>query len=435
MESDLKSEISLPNFESLETVNNNIAMLNTMVYKRIVNLIRIEIGNTQGLNAEQCYIKITSVIKKMPFHYRPKESSLPSVFLDVLVPNLVNWPTPIRLQRFLKIERFIEEMENDDYRFHVMSSNDNEYAESQGSNEYNKSVEKDNLFFECEEKDSNASESGNCNQHNEDGYESENKFCYSEYEVEEICNSSKGNDCYYKNECCNNSDFPDCYTNDLPIVSSSCYPDDNQSWEKICEAVFLSSNEISNFLARDFEKKESVSKDLHIFHHNVSSFSQATSPKFDVERDVESEQPLLDFGGVHDSTSNVFAHDDLLDARNVNEGKVNVVSDSFYVDLAEHCFDVSYDEVEDSKGCQSDYRFSSCADKSCKDEFKVYSDIQFDEENDSDQHSLDQHFQNEFSYMVTNQCFECEEVSVKDESDLVNDTTASRQQSDSKHSL
>ena len=66
----------------------------------------------------------------------------------------------------------------------------------------------------------------------------------------------------------------------------------------------------------------------------------------------------------------------------------------------------------------------------------VYLDIQLEEENDSAQHSLDQHFQNEFSYLVTNQLVEeCEEVSVKDESDLVNDTTASRQQSDSKHSL
>ena len=70
----------------------------------------------------------------MPFHCRPKESSLPSVFLDVLVLDSVNWPAPIRLQRFLKIERFIEEMEDDDYRFHDMSLDDNECAESQGSN-------------------------------------------------------------------------------------------------------------------------------------------------------------------------------------------------------------------------------------------------------------------------------------------------------------
>ena len=46
MESDLRSEISLPNSESLETVSNNVAMLSKMIYTRIVILIRFEVGNT-----------------------------------------------------------------------------------------------------------------------------------------------------------------------------------------------------------------------------------------------------------------------------------------------------------------------------------------------------------------------------------------------------
>ena len=46
MESDLISEISLPNFESLETVNDNIVKLKEMIYKRIISLIRIEVGST-----------------------------------------------------------------------------------------------------------------------------------------------------------------------------------------------------------------------------------------------------------------------------------------------------------------------------------------------------------------------------------------------------
>ena len=141
----------------------------------------------------------------------------------------INWPTPIRLQRILQIKRFIGGMENDDYRFHVMSSNDNECAKSQDRNDYNESVCKDNLSSECEEKDSTTSESSNCSQHNEEGYESENEFCYSEYEVEESYNNNRSSDCCNKKECCNNTDVPDCYTNDLAIVSSSCYPNDNHS--------------------------------------------------------------------------------------------------------------------------------------------------------------------------------------------------------------
>ena len=216
---------------------------------------------------------------------------------------------------------------------------------------------------------------GNCNQHKEDGCETKNKICYSKYEVEEICNSSKGSDCYDKSECCNNAHFPSCYANPFVVVSSSCYLDDNHSREKICEAIFLIFDEISIFLDRDFEKQVSVSNDLHIFHHNISSLSQVTSPKFDVERDVEFEQSLLDFGGVDDSTSNVFAHDDLLDVGNVSEGKFNVVSDAFYVDLVEHWFDVSCDEKENNEYCQSDNGFSLYSDKSCRDKFKVHPDI------------------------------------------------------------
>ena len=101
MESDFRFEIGLPRSKSLKTMINNIVMLNKMIYKRIINIIRIEVGNTQGLNAKKCYLRFKLVIKKMPFHCRPKESSLPSVFLDVLVPNSANWLAPIRLQRIL----------------------------------------------------------------------------------------------------------------------------------------------------------------------------------------------------------------------------------------------------------------------------------------------------------------------------------------------
>ena len=137
----------------------------------------------------------------------------------------------------------------------------------------------------------------------------------------------------------------------------------------------MSSDEISILLAREFEKHVSISKGLHMFSHNTFSFSQINSPKFDVEKEVESKKSLLDFGGVYNRTSKIFAHEDLLNANYVNEGKFNAISDSFHASYATISFDISCDEEENSEGCQSDYRFSSCADKSCKDNFKVYSDI------------------------------------------------------------
>lgn len=322
-------------------------------------------------------------------------------------------------------------MESDNYRVHVVSSNyNNECVEIQGSNEYNESIEKDYLSFECEEVDSNANESSNCNHQEEDGYESGNKLWYSEYEVEELYDSSGGNYFHDKNECCNDSNVPDCYTNDFVVMNSSFHLNNNHSQENICEAVFLSPDEISSLLARDFEKHVSVSKDLHIFPHNISSFNQVTSPKFDVEREVKSEQSLLDCGGVYDNTSNVFVHEDLLDVEDVSEGKFNVVTYSSHAYFSVICFDASCDEEENSKSCQSQYGFSLCANNSCRDKFKVHSDILLNEENDCDQHSVDQHFQNKFSCLVTNQLFRCEEVLVKNKYDSMNDMTASRQQSD-----
>ena len=85
------------------------------------------------------------------------------------------------------------------------------------------------MSFKCEEVDSNENEFGTFYQHEEDGYESENKLCYNEYEVEVVYNCSGGSSCHDVNECCNNSDIPDCYSNDFSIVISSCHLDDNHS--------------------------------------------------------------------------------------------------------------------------------------------------------------------------------------------------------------
>ena len=111
----------------------------------------------------------------MPLDFRMEESSLPSVFLDVIAPDSVNWPAPIRLQELLQDENFIREMESDNDSVYIMSPNDdNACAKSQGSHECNESINNDNLSSECEEMDSVLSESEECNRHKEDGYETEN---------------------------------------------------------------------------------------------------------------------------------------------------------------------------------------------------------------------------------------------------------------------
>ena len=85
------------------------------------------------------------------------------------------------------------------------------------------------------------------------------------------------------------------------------------------------------------------------------------------------------FGGVHNSTSNLFAHDNLLDVGDDSEGEFNAFLYSSHVSNATIFFDVSCDEEENNECCQSEYGFSLCADKYCKDKFKVHSDILLDE--------------------------------------------------------
>ena len=104
-----------------------------------------------------------------------------------------------------------------------------------------------------------------------------------------MCDNNRSISYYDKNECSDDFDFLDCRTNGYVVVSSSYHPDNNHNQEeKICEAVFLSPDEILDLLACDFEKCVSASKDTHIFPYNVSSFNEVISPKFDVERDTKS---------------------------------------------------------------------------------------------------------------------------------------------------
>ena len=179
-------------------------------------------------------------------------------------------------------------MESDNDSVYIISPNDDDIcAESQGSHECNESIDNVDLSSECEEMDSTFNESEEWNQQ-EDRYEIENQSCDSEYEFEEVCNSSKGSDCYDENECYNDYDISDCCTNVTTAMSSSCHPDNNHSQERIWEEVFLSPDEISDLLACEFDKYVSTSKDVCIFSHIFSSFSQVTSPIFDGEKYTES---------------------------------------------------------------------------------------------------------------------------------------------------
>ena len=92
MESDLRSKISLPNSESLETMNDNIARLKWKIRDKIVLMLRSKIGDIKGLSGLQIYMKFKSVVMSLDKSFRPEESSWPVFLLEIFTPHSVNWP-------------------------------------------------------------------------------------------------------------------------------------------------------------------------------------------------------------------------------------------------------------------------------------------------------------------------------------------------------
>jgi len=160
MELDLRSEFSLPSHES---VLEEIVNIRKELYYQIVIFIRNMVGNIQGLRDDQVYMKFKLTFMELHFSLIPRESSLPIVFLEVFVSNLVDWLAHLRLQKIFQIEEYIKKMKSSLYKngIHFFSSNDDsECVEIQS--ECNESRDNDNFSSKCEDMDSNFSELDYC---------------------------------------------------------------------------------------------------------------------------------------------------------------------------------------------------------------------------------------------------------------------------------
>lgn len=247
-------------------------------------------------------MKFKLVVMNLVESDRPEESSWPVVLLEIFMPHSIDWPSKIRVEKIYEIQVFIMEIENalkanesncNEHNEFVESNNDsvqimspsddNASAKSQARNECSESINNENQSSDCEQ-ESQFNESEDCNQQ-EDGYEIENQFCDSEYECEEVCDNSGDFDCLDEIECYDDFDISEFDTNVAAVaMSSSFHLDNSHNQERICEEIFLSPDEISKLLAREFGKFVSISKDVRILPHSFSSFGQVNSPIFDVER-------------------------------------------------------------------------------------------------------------------------------------------------------
>ena len=71
------------------------------------------VGSVQGLENDQIYEKFKSTLMELYVSLRPKESSWPIDFLDIFIPNLVNWPSHLRLHKIFHVDSLFKKFEND----------------------------------------------------------------------------------------------------------------------------------------------------------------------------------------------------------------------------------------------------------------------------------------------------------------------------------
>ena len=110
MNLDDRSENCLPRYES---VCEDIAKLRSDLCSQLITLIRNLVGSTHDQSDVQIYMKARSVLMDMPISLKPDESSWPIIFLEAFVPNSIDWPTHLRLEKGCQIQDFIMEIEND----------------------------------------------------------------------------------------------------------------------------------------------------------------------------------------------------------------------------------------------------------------------------------------------------------------------------------
>jgi hypothetical protein len=173
MESNLRSEVSLPSYES---VIGDIAMLKRKLRSQLITFIRNVVGSIQGQYNIQAYIKFKSALMELYFSLRPKKSSWPITFLDTFMLDSVDWPSHLRLQKILKVEDLFKKLESDlsNNEFYTESCNNKSECVKNNS-ECSESIDDDNVSCEYEEMDSKSSESDDFSQQDEDGYITKNK--------------------------------------------------------------------------------------------------------------------------------------------------------------------------------------------------------------------------------------------------------------------
>jgi hypothetical protein len=205
-----------------ESVLSEIQILRKELYDELVVSIRHEVGDIKDLNDVQVFLKFWKALTALHDSLRPERSVWPAFFLDVFVPDSINWLAHVRSERILQIEELLSTLEvhmQEDLSPHMNSQNSMDP-------DCDKLAEEDVLSSDYEGV-SGSTESDVCGQHDKEELVPKDEPCSSM--VEE----------------------------GVP-VSDHCSQSDQSHGE-----VILCTEEISELLAQDFERCWCFSLQVH----------------------------------------------------------------------------------------------------------------------------------------------------------------------------
>ena len=113
--------------DEIESLRAKLAKLEKEDHDNLVSILRYRIGDVEGLDGLQIYIRFKLEVMNLHESYRPEKSSWPIFLLEIFTPHSVHWPDEARSQKIIEFQDIITEFE---YKLKTNESNFSDCDES-----------------------------------------------------------------------------------------------------------------------------------------------------------------------------------------------------------------------------------------------------------------------------------------------------------------
>ena len=90
--------------DEIESLRAKLAKLEKEDHDSLVSILRYRIGDVEGLDGLQIYIRFKSEVMNLHESYRPEKSSWPMFLLEIFTPHSVDWLDEARSQEIIKFQ-------------------------------------------------------------------------------------------------------------------------------------------------------------------------------------------------------------------------------------------------------------------------------------------------------------------------------------------